>query len=82
MTLKNYWVISGGHRYRRDKDGNKNRQYPVRVGLGLRQTVPGAETSHDRKGWEVCGTGWGNVRRKVPVREACRSVRLIQRMSR
>ena len=77
MTLRSCWATSGGRRYRWHNSGNKNRQYPVRVGLSLRQTVPGAESSHDRKGWEICGTGWGNVRRKAPVREAYRSVRLI-----
>lgn len=28
------------------------------AGLGLRQTPPGAEYSHDKKGWEACGIGW------------------------
>ncbi len=47
------------------------------VGLSLRQTMPGAESSHDRKAGRICGTDRGNVRRKVPVWDACRSVRLI-----
>ena len=77
MTLRSCWATSGGRRYRQHNSGNKNRQHPVRVGLSLRQTVAGAESSHDRKGWEACGTDRENVHRKVPVWEANRSVRLI-----
>ncbi len=44
MTLR-------GHRYRVHNSGDKNRQYPVTIGLSFRQTVPGAESGHDREGW-------------------------------
>ena len=67
MILRSCWVTSVGRRYRKHNSRNKNRQYPVTAGLSLRKGVPGAESSHDRKGWEVCGTGWGNVRRKAPA---------------
>lgn len=91
-----YTILTKGVRYYPEKllgdikkpqvqarnSGNKNRQYPVRVGLNLRQTVLEAESSHVRKDWEACGTGWGNVHREVSAREAYRSVRLIQRMNR
>ena len=77
MTLGSCWAISGGRRYRLHNSRNKNRQYPATAGLSFWQTPPGAESGHDREGWETCGTVWGNVRRKVPVRETYRSVRLI-----
>ena len=58
MTLGSCWAISGGRRYRLHNSRNKNRQYPATAGLSFWQTPPGAESGHDREGWETCGTGW------------------------
>lgn len=63
MTRRSCWVTSGGRRYRRHKSGNKNRQYPVRVGLSLRKTAPGVGSSHDRKSWEVM---WSRLGKRPP----------------
>lgn len=63
-------------------NNGKNRQCPVTVGLSLRQTLPGTESSGDRKAGKYGKPAGKTSAARCQLWKTYRSVRLIQRMSR